>query len=457
MRVFLAVILLALVVGVMPVTRASADVFDPKDYYEIVIELDEGIDPLNYADYFLGQLGVTDAQNKAFRVNHVYEVALTGFSVYLTYDEYQKAERLELVGLHSMTESKWGDVSVIPITEVEGAMPTHALDPNQEIVPFNISRAGAQPDGVDYSSVDIAVIDTGVDQFHEDLTVVGGEDCVATYGQTPNYGFDGYGHGTHVAGTIAARANGVGVVGVAPGARIWSYKVLDASGSGSFASVLCGIEAVAANADIIDVANMSLGGAGRETACGGVDPMHNGICAATDLGVIFVVAAGNSSANASGHIPASYDEVVTVSAFADFDGQTGGAGVPPQDRCFAMSVDDELAAFSNYGEDVDISAPGTCVISTLPGTSASVATSTHNYGYASGTSMASPMVAGCVGKYLAVNPDQAEFAVRQITQYSTAKSAPVKGDHDGLHEPLLYCDAVPRWAGSENDYEQDGA
>jgi hypothetical protein len=71
--------------------------------------------------------------------------------------------------------------------------------------------------------------------------------------------------------------------------------------------------------------------------------------------------------------------------------------------------------------------------------------------------MASPMVAGCVGKYLAVNPDQAEFAVRQITQYSTAKSAPVKGDHDGLHEPLLYCDAVPRWAGSENDYEQDGA
>lgn len=448
--VALVVMLVLTLIG--PVPSVRADVFDPDDYYEIVVALDAGIDPDSYADFFLGQLDVTIFPE--MRVNHVYHYAINGFSVYLTPDEYMKADRLNLLGVESLTKSEL--VSVSPITDVEGQMPTHPLDPDKQVIPTGIQRAFALPDGGDYSTVDVAVIDTGVDQFAPDLNVVGGVDCVAAYGDTPDYGFDGYGHGTHVAGTIAARDNGTGVVGVAPGARIHSVKVLDSSGSGSYASVICGLDWVAENTATIEVANMSLGGGGYPNECGSGDPMHDAICVVTEQTIV-VVAAGNSSTDASGQSPANYDEVVTVSAFADFDGQPGGSAVAPQNNCYAMAVDDELAPFSNYGNDIDIAAPGTCILSTVPGTLVGVGGYAPNYGYASGTSMASPLVAGCVAKYLAQNPDQSEYAVQQILSWSEAHTDPVKGDHDGIHEPLLYCDQVPRYEGSSDDYEQEEA
>lgn len=275
-----------------------------------------------------------------------------------------------------------------------------------------------------------------MDRDHPDLRVVGGVDCVD---KTNPWGIDGHGHGTHVSGTIGALDNDQGVVGVAPGANIYSVRVLDSNGGGSLAGVICGIDWVAAQGDRIHVANMSLGATlPADTACGEDDPMHNAICAASHE-TIFVVAAGNATTPASNFVPAGYDEVVTVSAYTDYDGMGGGFALVPGARCTAMSVDDELASFSNYGTAVNFTAPGVCVLSTyLDG----------QYAYASGTSMASPHMAGCVARYLNDHPDQREFAIQQLRTYSVARGDDVlRGDHDGVPEPLVNCMDVPRYEG----------
>lgn len=427
--------------------------------YEIVVELEPGQDVYQQSAYFLSQLDVPEDQAPT-RLNHVYKYALNGYSVFLTLDELDRASRLlasgDMVGTHSITLSQ--AVSIPVLTGPDGAMPETRLLNGYEVVPSGLTRIDAAPKaGEDFSNVDIAVIDTGVDKYHQDLNVVDGTDCTKPKFDpltgSPNvvdrsdWGYDGYGHGTHVAGTIAARDNGQGVVGVAPGARIWSVRVLDDSGSGTFAAVICGIDYVAEHGDQIEIANMSLGGSGVRSTCGGDDPMHNAICVATEQ-TVFVVAAGNSNSDSMDQSPANYPEVITVSAFTDFDGQPGSAGMPPGDRCAAMSVDDELAAFSNYGEDVDIAAPGVCTLSTLPSTENPEGGRTPLYGYASGTSMATPHVAGALARFLALNPDQREFARKQLITWSAANSQPIPGDHDSIHEPLLYVgQGVPRYEG----------
>ena len=105
--------------------------------------------------------------------------------------------------------------------------------------------------------VDIAILDTGVNN-HPDLTIAGRVNCLSGTGCTSGGYTDNHGHGTHVAGTAAAKDNGVGVVGTAPGARVWAVKVLPDSGSGSMSAVLAGLDWVAAKGTI-EVANASLG------------------------------------------------------------------------------------------------------------------------------------------------------------------------------------------------------
>src|SRR6266566_2021020 len=112
-------------------------------------------------------------------------------------------------------------------------------------------------------SVDIAIIDTGIDTNHPDLNVVGGVACNGSGYEDRN------GHGTHVAGIAAARDNATGVVGVAPGARLWAVRLLDASGAGSWSNVICGVDWVTRNAGRIEVANMSLGGSGSKPSRSG--------------------------------------------------------------------------------------------------------------------------------------------------------------------------------------------
>jgi subtilisin family serine protease len=169
-------------------------------------------------------------------------------------------------------------------------------------------------------NVAVAVIDTGIDLDHPDLNVVGGTNC-----STGRSYDDGNGHGTHVAGTIGAKDDGIGVVGMAPGTPLYAVRVLNNAGSGSWSSVVCGIDWVRANAGSkrIKVANMSLGGSGSDNGCNG-DALHKAICNSVAAGVTYTVAAGNSAANLSGFVPAAYNEVLTVTAIADFNGLPGG-------------------------------------------------------------------------------------------------------------------------------------
>jgi subtilisin len=282
-------------------------------------------------------------------------------------------------------------------------------------------------DGVDdyRVDVDVAVIDTGVDFQHPDLNVVGGINCAAgniLRVKCIDGGDDDHYHGTHVAGTIGALDNGIGVVGVAPGARIWAVKVLNSQGSGYTSWIVAGIDWVAARAGVIEVANMSLGGSGYNQA------EYDAIQGAVNKGVAFAVAAGNSDDDASKYSPAAFNNVLTVSALADFDGKPGGLGSP---TC-RTDQDDTLADFSNYGTAVDIAAPGVCILSTYP-------LEKGEYGTISGTSMASPHAAGALALLASRNNPNSATDVGNL--YSQVKSAGnlnwTDDSGDGVTEPLL--------------------
>jgi subtilisin family serine protease len=269
--------------------------------------------------------------------------------------------------------------------------------------------------------VDVVVLDTGVDSDHPDLNVAGGVNCAPGPGRFD----DGNGHGTHVAGTIAAKDDGVGVVGVAPGARIWAARVLNSARFGSFAGIICGIDwATGTRLDEdptndVDVANMSLSGGGSDDGeCGADsgDAFHAAICRSVAAGVTFVVAAGNQAIDLQRRVPAAYDEVLTATAVSDFDGKPGGVGAP---TC-RTDEDDTFANFSNFAtlksdRDHTIAAPGVCILSTW-----------KNGGYEtiSGTSMATPHVAGtaalCIAGGCGSSPSQVMQKLRRDAQaYNT--------------------------------------
>ena len=270
----------------------------------------------------------------------------------------------------------------------------------------------------------MAVIDTGVDLDHPDLNVnrAKAKNCALALSAD-----DDNGHGSHVSGTIGALDNGAGVVGMAPGARIWPVKVLNAAGVGFTSDIVCGIDYVTANASSIEVANMSLGGDGSDDGnCGRTDgdAEHEAICASVAAGVTYVVAAGNDSADAATSAPAAYDEVITVSALSDFNGLPGG-GAPSTCRA---DVDDTFADYSNYGADVDLIAPGTCILSTW-----------MNGGYdtISGTSMASPHVAGGAALYKATHPRRRRPRCARRCSPPARWTGTTSDDPDPVKERLL--------------------
>jgi subtilisin len=304
------------------------------------------------------------------------------------------------------------------------------VTPQAQTLPTGIDRiegdksAAKSGDGQGATDVTVAVIDTGIDSSHPDLTVdtAAGTSCVAG-DDSPE---DGNGHGTHVAGTIGAKDDADGVVGVAPGARLIPVRVLDANGSGTLDAVICGIDFVTEHAAEIQVANMSLGGPGTDSACGSnQDPMHEAICRSVQAGVTYAVSAGNGSSDASRATPAAYDEVITVSALADSDGQTGGAGPAPGCRA---DTDDTFADFSNFGEDVDVIAPGVCINSTAMG---------GGFEEFSGTSMASPHAAGAAALFKSANPDATPDQVKAALVESGGDDWDNGEDQDGVKEPLL--------------------
>jgi subtilisin len=261
-----------------------------------------------------------------------------------------------------------------------------------ESLPVGIRRIGAASPSQVYlaSGANVAELDTGIDLKNSDLNAVSGINCVKSGAAAQ----DDNGHGTNVAGIIAARDQGAGVVGVAPGTRLYAVKVLARSGNGTLSQVLCGINWVTANAAALNikVANMSLAGSGQnDNDCGNSnqDAEHQAICNSIAAGVTYVAAAGNSSASFASSIPAAYPEVLTVTAMTDTDGAPGGVG--PR-ACVKGQTDDTYATYSNYAVSATdqahtVSAPGTCVVSDALGGG----TSTYY-----GTSQAAPHVAGAV-------------------------------------------------------------
>ncbi len=301
-----------------------------------------------------------------------------------------------------------------------------------QTLPTGIDRIDAEQTATHTNKgtgVHVAVIDTGIDLTHPDLqaNIVGGKNC--STGKSYN---DGNGHGSHVAGTIAALDNNQGVVGVAPEAKLWAVRVLNNAGSGTWSSVICGIDFVTskapANGGPITVANMSLGGSGADDGNCGLtnnDALHQAICRSVAAGVTYVVAAGNETDNAANHVPAAYDEVITVSALSDSDGKPGGTGGAPS--CRTGERDDYFASFSNFGPDVDIAAPGVCILSTWKGGA---------YNTISGTSMATPHVTGVAALYIATHPGATPAQVKQAL-IAAQEPGPIPGDPDNYKEGIV--------------------
>lgn len=361
-------------------------------------------------------------------VSHVYRHALKGFAATMPRNAVAALERHPLVVA----------VEPDPIVRLE-----------QQQLPTGIDRievdgnATARIDGVGQRiNVDVAVLDTGIDPTHPDLTVVHAADCV----ESGTDWDDDNGHGTHVAGTIGAKDNGIGVVGVAPGARLWAVKVLDGDGvdgdgffSGS--SVLCGLDYVADHAREIEVVNMSLSGSGFEIGRCGFHPQipdfqHVAICKIVRAGVTVVVAAGNQCQDASVRVPAAYDEVITVSALLDSDGRPGALGISGGSDCkrngaSVFTPDDGLAAFSNFGADVDIAAPGVDILSTYPRH-----LEASGYASRSGTSMAAPHVAGAAALYMSTHPNASPGAVKRAL-LAVREQVHMPEDSDGIDEGIL--------------------
>jgi subtilisin family serine protease len=295
-----------------------------------------------------------------------------------------------------------------------------------ETVPTGVTRVG----GGTKAGAAVAVLDTGIDVTHPDLNVSRvGINCSSGSSFS-----DGNGHGTHVAGTIGALRNGRGVVGVAPGTLVHPVRVLNNAGSGSWSSIICGINWVTGRASTIKVANMSLGGTGTAGQC---EPgLHFAICESVKAGVTYVVAAGNENDDARNHVPAAYDEVITVSALADSDGVfNAGAGWGATCR---VDQEDTLADFSNDGPAVDLIAPGVCIASTWKG---------GGYNTISGTSMASPHVAGLAALWVAAHPAATKPVDVKAGLLASAGSAGsdwnAEDDEDGIKEPLAHVEVLP--------------
>ncbi|WP_268037008.1 S8 family serine peptidase [Algoriphagus sp. PAP.12] len=284
-------------------------------------------------------------------IEYVYGSSIEGFSAALT-DE-QLADLSKDPSIKYIENDRF-----FALAPPDGKGPKGGGGSTSQETPWGITRVGG---GAAYNGGGKAfIIDSGIDSSHEDLNVDASLGFNAfTSGKDADILVDGNGHGTHVSGTIAAKDNEVGVIGVAPGATVIPVKVLNSRGSGSYSGVIAGINWVTSHGSNGDVANMSLGG-------GFSQAVNDAVISLGSAGIQVALAAGNESTDANTKSPASANgnNIYTVAAFKEGD---------------------IWASFSNYGNPpIDYAAPGVGILSTVPG------------GYASynGTSMASPHVAG---------------------------------------------------------------
>ncbi|MBI4288675.1 MAG: peptidase S8 [Chloroflexi bacterium] len=238
--------------------------------------------------------------------------------------------------------------------------------------------------------VKIAILDSGIDQDHDDIKgkIVDNKNFT-----TASSVDDLFGHGTHVAGIAAAATNnGKGVAGVAFDSALVNIKVLDDGGSGNHSSIAQGI--VYAADQGAKVINMSFVGSATSST------LESAINYAWSKGAVLVAAAGNDNSSSPVY-PASYDNVIAVAA---------------------TDPNDVKAFFSNFGDWVDVAAPGVDIFSTFPNHENLMGL--RNYGYLTGTSMAAPHVAGTIALLFAMHPDWTNV---QVKSHVLASTNPVVG------------------------------
>ena len=285
------------------------------------------------------------------QLKHVYSVAVKGFAANMSAQGLENSKRANM-NIEYCEQDQ--EVTIAQVGKAGKPGGGGTVQPPQE-TPWGITRVNG---GVPGTFATAWVIDTGIQFSHPDLNVDTARSRSFLGGNTNAE--DQNGHGTHVAGTIAASDNTIGVIGVAPGALVVAVRVLDRRGSGSNSGVIAGVDYVAANGRSGDVANMSLGG-------GVSQALDDAVVNASAGGVRFALAAGNSSADANNHSPARANgpNVFTVSAFA---------------------IGDKWASYSNFGNPpIDYAEPGSAIKSTWLN---------DGYNTISGTSMATPHLAG---------------------------------------------------------------
>lgn len=267
-------------------------------------------------------------------------------------------------------------------TPTPTSTPTPTPLPSFQPIPWSIVRIKAQEawNNSTGSGIKVAVLDSGIDRDHPDLkeNLVGCVNFIYSWGTCE----DDNGHGTHVSGIIAAKNNQIGVVGVAPNAKIYSLKVLNRKGQGYLSDLIEALEWVINNK--IQIVNMSLG------STYDVVSFHEAIQRAYEAGIVQVASAGNSGPGADTvTYPAKYPEVIAVSA---------------------TDSSDNIPSWSSRGSEIDITAPGQSVNSTYLG---------GGYKILSGTSMSAPHVTGTVALRLFLKPGETPTQIENILEANT--------------------------------------
>ncbi len=369
--VLIALVALALVPAVVPVYAAGRE--RGADRYIVVLKAGAG-SPAAVAN--------EHAQSYGARIGFVYESALRGYSAVIPND------RVAAVRADARVEY------VEPDQEAVAFAQTLPWGINRVDADLSTTKAGDGSGAV--TNVNVYVIDTGVDKSHADLNVVGH----VNFANGPNK--DCNGHGTHVAGTIAAKDNASDVVGVAPGAPVTGVRVLGCGGSGSYSGVIAGVDWVTKNAIKPAIANMSLGG-------GASSALDQAVRNSASGGVLYSIAAGNSGANACNSSPAragTTDGVVTVAA---------------------TDSSDREASWSNYGSCVDLWAPGVSILSTKLGGGTTTM---------SGTSMASPHAGGTGALYLSTHASASSSTAESALKSNAVSTGTTS--KDGRSIKLVY-------------------
>ncbi|WP_394174124.1 S8 family serine peptidase [Thalassotalea litorea] len=315
------------------------------------------------------------AKRAGSSVKHVYKHSIKGMTINMPCHAAQKA---------FANDANVTRFTPDGVVSANRGKPNPNPDPDPQVLPWSVTRVGGPVDGSSYTAW---VIDSGIDLDHPDLNIDADRGFTAIK-DGKNYSMDDLdGHGTHVAGTIAAIDNDIGVVGVAAGATVVPVRVLDRKGFGSWSGIIAGVDHVAENAAPGDCANMSLGGGVNQA-------VDDAVVAAASNGIIFAIAAGNDGQHADNSTPAraNGENVYTISA---------------------TQSDDSLVSWSNFGNPpVDYAAPGVSILSLYKdGGTATM----------SGTSMASP--AAC--------------AVLMLSNGNPSTDGVAGNDPDGTPDPII--------------------